>query len=330
MKTIKEHIKTNNYKQVYLLYGTEAYLKRFYAKKLKDGVLADGDEMNASAFAGKNIDWVEVQNLSDTLPFFADRRVILLENTGAFKAACDFADYIAHIPDSTVLIFIEEEVDKRNRLYKAVKEHGHVCELNGMSEKDLKLWTAQLLQKEGKKIKETDLEFFLERVGSDMNHIMTEVEKLVCYTYGRDVVERQDILAVTSEQITGKIFQMIDALAVQNQAQALALYYDLLTLREKPMTILYLIVRQFNLMLQAKALSAPESGLDKGAIASKVGVAPFVAGKCLSQCRHFSKKQLMDAIMYGTELEQQVKTGKLVDQLAVELLLVWLNDDKNA
>ena len=329
MKAIKEHIKTNSYKPVYLLYGTEAYLKRFYAKKLKDGVLGDGDEMNASSFAGKNIDWVEVQNLSDTLPFFADRRVILLENTGAFKAACDFADYIVHIPDSTVLIFVEEEVDKRNRLYKAVKEHGHICELNGMSEKDLKLWTAQLLQKDGKKIKESDLEFFLERIGSDMNHIMTEVEKLVCYTYGREIVEREDILAVTSEQITGKIFQMIDALAVKNQAQALALYYDLLTLREKPMTILYLIVRQFNLLLQVKALSAPESGLDKGAMASKMGVAPFVVGKCLSQCRHFSKEQLLGAITYGTDLEQQVKTGKLMDQLAVELFLVWLND-KNA
>ena len=82
-------------------------------------------------------------------------------------------------------------------------------------------------------------------------------------------------------------------------------------------------------MLQAKALSAPESGLDKGAIASKMGVAPFIVGKCLSQCRHFSKEQLIGAIEHGTELEQQVKTGKLVDQLAVELFLVWLND-KNA
>ena len=238
MKTIKEHIKNNAYKSAYLLYGSEAYLKRFYAKKLRDGVLADGDEMNAASFAGKDIDWFEIQNLADTLPFFADRRVILLENTGAFKAACDFADYIAHIPDTTVLIFVEEEVDKRNRLFKAVKEHGYVCEMNGMSEKDLKLWTAQLLQKEGKKIKENDLDFFLERVGSDMNHIATEVEKLICYTYGRNIVEQQDILAVTSEQITGKIFQMIDALAVKNQAQALDLYHDLLTLREKPMTIL--------------------------------------------------------------------------------------------
>ena len=322
MKTLKEHMKKNVYKTVYLLYGSEAYLKRFYAKKLKDAVIAGGDEMNASAFAGKEIDWAEIRNLSDTLPFFADKRIILLENTGAFKVAGDFADYIPHIPDSTVLVFVEEEVDKRNRLFKAVKENGYVCELNGMSEKDLKLWTAQLLQKDGKKIKESDLEFFLERVGSDMNQIAAEVEKLVCYTHGRDVIERQDILSVTSEQITGKIFQMIDALAAQNQTQALELYYDLLTLREKPMTILYLIIRQFNLMLQAKALSAPGNGLDKGAIAAKMGVAPFVAGKCLSQCKHFSKEELLSAVTHGTDLEQQVKTGKLMDQLAVELFLV--------
>ena len=69
-------------------------------------------------------------------------------------------------------------------------------------------------------------------------------------------------------------------------------------------------------------MSAPGSGLEKGAIAAKMGVAPFVAGKCLSQCKHFSKEELFAAVTHGTELEQQVKTGKLMDQLAVELFLV--------
>ena len=322
MKTIREHMKTNQYKPVYLLYGSESYLKQYYMKKLREAIIGDGESMNVSMFSGKEIDWKEIQTLADTMPFFAERRVIVLENTGTLKSAGDFADYVPNIPDTTVVIFVEEEVDKRNRLFKAIHKYGYVCELNGLSEKDLKLWTAQLLQKEGKKITEENLNFFLERVGTDMQNIQTEREKLVCYAYDREVITKEDITAVTTEQITGKIFQMIDALAMKNQAKALQYYYDLLTLREKPLTILYLMIRQFNLLLQVKAFTSTNQEYNKSALASKLGVPPFAVTKYVSQAKQFSQEIIVEAITYGTELEQQVKTGKLIDQIAVELFLV--------
>lgn len=85
MKNIDEDIKRGQFAQVYLLYGEEAYLKKQYKDKLKHAMVPEGDTMNFSAFEGKSINPKEIIDLAETLPFFADRRVILIENSGFFQ-----------------------------------------------------------------------------------------------------------------------------------------------------------------------------------------------------------------------------------------------------
>lgn len=57
---------------------------------------------------------------------------------------------------------------------------------------------------------------------------------------------------ICTVQTTGQIFEMIRALAEKNQKKALNLYYDLLSLKEPPMRILFLIARQFHQLLLVK------------------------------------------------------------------------------
>ena len=319
MKTIKEDIRTRQFKRVYLLYGTEEYLKKLYRNKIKEAVLADSDAMNLAEYAGKGIDEKEVQEFADTMPFFADYHLLVLENTGWFKSATDFAEYVPEIPESAVLVFVETEVDKRSRMFKAVKEHGYICELNGMSEQDLKLWVASLLKREERKITEATVLFLLEQVGTDMAKLECELEKLICYTMGRDTITVQDIKAVCSEQLTGKIFAMTEAMAQGKKKQALELYYDLLALQEKPMGILYMIQRQFHHLLLVKDMK--QQGLDKNSMASAIAVPPFAVPKYMAQAERFKKEDLKKLLDYSLTLEEDVKSGRLKEQLAVELLL---------
>ena len=319
MKTIKEDIKNREFKRVYLLYGTEEYLKRLYKNKLKEAVLQDSDAMNMAEYTGKGIDEKEVREFADTLPFFADYHLLILENTGWFKNSTDFADYVPELPDTAVLVFVETEVDKRSRMYKAVKEHGYVCEMNGMTEQELKMWVASLLKREERKITESTIEFLLEQVGTDMAKLQNELEKLVCYTMGRDVVTVEDIRQVCSEQITGKIFVMVEAMAQGRKKQALELYYDLIALQEKPMGILYMIQRQFHYLLIVKEMK--KNRADKGSIASALGVPPFAVQKYMAQADRFQMEDLKKLVNYSLTLEEDVKSGRLKEQLAVELLL---------
>ena len=85
MKEIRENIKNGSYHRVYLLYGPETYLRTQYCRMLVEALVPDGDEMNFTRFAEKDTEEAAVISQAETLPFFADRRVILVENSGFFK-----------------------------------------------------------------------------------------------------------------------------------------------------------------------------------------------------------------------------------------------------
>lgn len=321
MKMLAEDIKNGSFKTSYLLYGEEAYLRNQYKNKLKNALVNPDDTMNFSRFEGKSIDPAEIISLADTLPFFAERRLILIEDSGFFKNKCDeLADYLPSLPETTCLLFAETEVDKRNRLYKTVQKYGRVTEFQSQDERTLMRWILGTLKKENKKITEDTLRHFLERTGSDMENIHMELEKLLSYTEGRDVITSEDVEEICTMQTTGQIFEMIRAIAEKKQRLALDLYYDLLALKVPPMRILFLIARQFNQLLLVKSLAA--KGMDRSSIASKAQVAPFIAGRLMTQARSFTLEQLKNAVKDCMDAEEAVKTGRMTDILSVELLIV--------
>ena len=321
MKSLNEDLKTGKFKQIYLLYGEEAYLKKQYKERFIKAMLPEGDTMNYAYYEGKNTDIKEVIDLAEALPFFAERRLIVFENTGFFKSAgADLADYIGDMPDTTYFIFIESEVDKRSRLYKAVKAKGHIVELGVQDENTLRRWVQGLVEKVHKAMEPGDIVYFLNTVGTDMENITKELEKLVCYAMDREALPREDIDAVCVTQITSHIFEMVNAVAEKNQRKALDLYYELLALKEPPMRILFLLTREYRILFHVKALL--KQGYGRKEIASKAGLHPFAAGRYMDQAKRFHTRELRAAIEEGADIEQRVKTGLLTDHLAVELFLV--------
>lgn len=321
MKTVDEDIKTENFKQIYLFYGAEGYLKKQYRNRLAAAMAAPDDTMNFTAFEGKDVNPKEVIDLAETLPFFAERRVILIENSGFFKNACeDLANYLPQAAPSTYFIFVEEEVDKRSKMYKTVKKQGKIVEFATQSEELLTKWILTRLKKEGKNITGSVMQLFLSKTGTDMGNINGELEKLLCYSMGRDVITAEDVEAVTTEQISNKIFDMVNAIAEHRQKTALDLYYDLLTLKEPPMRIMYLISRQFQILLNIRDMSG--KGLDSRTMAQKAGIPPFAVSRNVTQAKGFTAAQLKQALYDGVELEEAVKTGRMDDRMAVELFIM--------
>lgn len=320
METLNQDIKSGDFKRFYLLFGEEEFLKQSYKKRLRQAMAGD-DTMNYNYFEGKGLDVQELISLANTMPFFSDRRLIMVEDSGCFKAASDeLVEALPDIPDTTCMVFVESAVDKRNRLYKKVKELGSAVELKRQSASQLAVWAGRILAQNGRKITSSDMNLFLERTGDDMETIRTELEKLISYTMGQEIVAREDIEAVTTVQVTNKIFDMVAAIVAGKTKTAMDRYEDLLTLKEPPMRILFLIARQFNQILLVKEMMA--SGNDKSAIASKLKIPPFAAAKLMPQARNFTKEQLAGCVEACVEAEEAVKTGRLGDRLAVELLIM--------
>ena len=130
----------------------------------------------------------------------------------------------------------------------------------------------------------------------------------------------EDVEVICTTQITNQIFDMVNAVADKNQKKALDYYYDLLALKEPPMRILFLVARQFKLLLEVKTLD--RMGYDRRTIGEKVGLNPFVVGKYQAQAKAFKEKELRTFMEDSVDTEESVKTGNLNDVLAVELFIM--------
>ncbi len=321
MRQINEDIKQGNFKQTYLLYGEERYLRRQYRERLQKALCSDGDTMNTHFYEGRNVAVGEIIDLAETLPFLAERRVIFISNSGLFKSGGEqLAEYLASPCETVFFVFTESEVDKRSKLFKTVQSKGYAAEFAIQDEKTLMRWAAGVLAKDNKKITEGTLQLLLSKTGTDMENIQMELEKVICYCMDRDVVTDADVEAVCAARISNHIFDMINAIADKQQRRALELYYDLLALKEPPMRILFLIARQCNMLLQARELKS--KGYDSRTIGSKLGVAPFIASKYLNQAAKFKAAALRAAVEKCVEAEEAVKTGRMNDVMSVEILIM--------
>ena len=324
MREIAANIKSGQFHKAYLLYGPEVYLRAQMKEKLVKALVAPDETINFTRFAGKETDEGSVLAQAETMPFFADRRVILVEDSGFFKNKTeDLADYLERIPPYLILIFSESEVDKRTKTFKAIQKAGHVVEFAEQNEETLTRWVLTRMKKEGKKITQADMQHFLQKTGSEMSRIDNELEKLLSYCAKKEVITRRDIDAVCSTQLSNQIFDMVRLVTEHRQKEALDHYYDLLALKEKPMRILYLIGRQYQQLLQIGGLS--REGVPQSEIASTVGVPPFVVRKTLGLASRYDEAELQTILNELTSLEEDVKTGRLEETLSVELAIVKLS-----
>lgn len=326
MQKINGDIKNGNYRQMYLLCGEEDYLRNQYRDRLKNALLAGGDEMNLSYYEGKDINLGQIVDLAETMPFLSERRVIIIENTGLFKSAGSdvLADYLKDCAPTTFFIFNEKEVVKNNKLYKAVNDHGYVGEFKIQDEQTLGRWIYGLVKQENKEMDAQAINLLLYKTGTDMANIKSELEKCICYCYNRDRITAADVEEICVERISNRIFDMINFLAIGNKEKALQLYYDLLALKEPPMRILSLITRQFNMLLQTRQLM--EKGYDKRTMSEKLSTTTYVVGKYIDQAYRFKMTALREIIEACVNADADVKMGKLSDTLSVELLMIKCSD----
>ena len=90
--------------------------------------------------------------------------------------------------------------------------------------------------------------------------------------------------------------------------------------KEPPMRILFLLARQFKLLMEVKELD--KLGTARKEIAEKTGINPFVVGKYQVQAKAFTTQELRKIIEDSVDTEECVKTGRLTDTLGVELFIM--------
>lgn len=322
MQKIKADLKARSFERIYLFYGKESYLCRAYKKQFIKAIVNDGDDMNYSYFENAGDKLLQIENIADTMPFFADRRLIVLENTGLFKKDNDFADYIPMLPETTTIIIIESEVDKRSRLYKTIAKTGYACEFNRQSPAELRDFACRWAARAGKQLSTGLADLLIGTVGDDMNTIVNELDKVIAYCGDRELITKADIEEMCTPQIEGRVFELVEALITRNKSKAFEIYGDLLAMRESAFGILALIRKNYQRLLCVRELEDKALGISE--ISSRIQTPDWLVRKLKVQIKGYSPQKLQRAVGETVNTEFAIKTGDIGEQMGLEILLANL------
>lgn len=326
---IKKEIAAGHIAPVYLFYGAERYLLESALAELTAVIAPEGAaSFNLDRLDGSQTNLREIVGLANTLPFFSERKLILVENAVWFgtvkknneeteeenKAEQTLAgqeEMIAYLADpapTTCLVFVAgEKVNKSKRLTKAVMKSGTLAEFKPLGSSEAMRWLDGALAERHLQMNQETKKHFLFNCGNNCAFAMRELEKLECYKGEASRVTMEDIDLLTCKNTTANIFQMIDRVAEGNLEKSLELLRQLL-LTENEYGIIPLLAAHFRTVLLAKNLH--ERGYNMKMIMDMTGRhSTFVIEKALRQSRRYTERQLQLALEILLQADKKSKTG---------------------
>ncbi|MCG9967025.1 DNA polymerase III subunit delta [Pelotomaculum terephthalicicum JT] len=328
---------------VYLFYGEETYLREQAVARFKDYFVQGGESaLNYDLVDGEAVNPVDIAARAETLPFFSDKRLVVVRNPLFFKARRagepvaetgeetkvpekeqTLLNYLENPLTSTCLVFTTgEPVDKRKKIFRLIKKNGRAIDFNFLKKAELGRWLAQKAGAAGKKFETGAGDAFLESVGPSLQNLVMELDKLINYTAGREVITLTDVRRVSTPGVDDNIFAIVDAIGGKRCGEALAGIKELLAAKEPPLRLLAMITRQFRLLLQVSDLTG--RGCPAREIYGRLKIQPFVYKKIATQCRNFEQNLLIGVFESLSELESAVKTGRQEFYPAIETYLLKL------
>ena len=344
-------LKSNEVKKVYLIYGTEDYLIDKAWEALKGSVVTAFPEMNYTLIEGEDAKPDIVSAVCQTFPFGSEKRLVVVRNLGALKnrghkaaegeeeagssASEDtkaYVDIIDGLSESTCLALITYgAADKRKKLFNEVKKQGAIYEFNKVEKNDLSTWIKGLLNKAEKKIPPKELDYFIhlsgyldKNSGKTLYDIENALNKLVAFMGEVQSVNRAHIEAVMPRNVEHDIFKLINACSERNISGSLVAFNDLLIEGESPLGILAMLSKQIKNIIGVAELH--EGGYDSRRISEKLKIHEYTVKLGIKYCTSIKRNRLIGAINRCLKAETDIKSGKMNEKLALELLLTTIFD----
>lgn len=332
-KKFQEDIKEDRLGNVCLLFGAEAFLVEWasgeinkkYANEVSGG-------FDIAEFDGAEADIYKVCEACETLPLFAEKKLVFVSDLPCLKGDKirpdeeALAGYIENSSPSTVLVITGgEKVSEKSKLYKAVEKYGNVYEFERLSPKELRAWIKKRLKSAGKQIDDELLAAVVEESGyfikdSDYSlyHFENDLSKLVIHSEG-SVITREDVNIAIAGSLNRNVFDMIEMISSGNKKGAFNLLSEILSYGESPMSIMALLWRQYENMLNVKLFTA--AGRTRGEIASLLKSRDFVIRKWAEAGRGHSEASLKRILSLLHDTDICIKSGNMEEKTALELLI---------
>lgn len=301
---------------LYYFHGDEPYLIERAVKRLMElAVSPDARDFNLDIFYGKECRGAEIAAAGQTLPMFADRRVVLVKRSGELSPAAleILTEYITDPSPSTCLIFEGEKIDQRKRFFLEFKKHGNLVEFKRLYENQLGPFIREEAAGFGKKMEAAAAEMLVYLAGNNLQEIAAEVEKVATYIGGRDTIKVADIREIVSDTKVDTVFELADALGGKDLGKALRNLNTIMRDGEAPLMVLAMLTRHFRQLWRVKELCAkrvPPQEIGKAA-----GINPYFIKGIVEQAKNYRLSEFKGIFerFFETDLALKTSGGKPVN-----------------
>lgn len=345
-QAVSKKLSESDFAHVYLFYGDEKYLQEELVERIVHAYLGGDSEFGLEKIDGSLLGFEEIIERLDQEGLFSSRRLLVVNNHPSFnmprktededlsnnnendryqeKEAAELLDkYLNNHEGSkpvSILVLLAPRVDRRKKLFKVIDKGGVVVECSPLKGEALADWIRQKSGRLGKKIDREALERLMLAGDHNLHYLAAELEKYNTYIGDKENVISSNVVdQLFSGDLQGDVFKLADALAERNLFKADKLLQILISRREKPLLIFFMLVRHYRLLLHACCLM--DEGLPPAQFASTLEVQPFVARKLREQAVLYNRTSLEEALITLQKTDLQIKTGRLEPEQALFLLL---------
>lgn len=257
---------------IYVLWGPENLLKEEAIAALENHcVEPDYREFDREVLDTATHSLEVILSAVHQIPFGSSKRLVIVRGAEAWRdraraaEAEKLAQIVPHLPPTGCLLLIVSQADEEKRktvltpkLDKVIAEHGMFVLCRSLTREEAKAWLVQKAKAQGKTFQPEALTCLLDAVGTDMQCLSQELEKLWAYTAHKDNISLENVRELVTETPEDVIFAAVDATTRRESDRALALLAELHRYDPKPQAVaakfLTLLARQLRMLWQAKLL----------------------------------------------------------------------------
>jgi len=290
---------------------------------------------------GTQVSLEQLRPFCETVPFLAGKRLVIIKGllerfeskgrairqkkttpTSRQDEYKSLGAYISKIPDSTVVVLLENRIANNNPLFRELADKAVVKSFPLLKEPRLREWVQKQVKGEGGSISPQAVALLAKLVGSNLWVMTSEINKLILLSSGRRI-EEDDVKALVSYTQQANVFAMVDAIVEFRVELAEQLLQRLVQSGAAPAYLLVMLSRQVQMIVRAKELGKQRK--PKTEIQHRLGIIQeFVLRKTLEQASRYSLPRLRGVYHHLLEADLSIKTGKYGGELALNILVAEL------
>ena len=290
---LHKDIKAGKFYPIYLFHGEESYLIDEAAEVLESSVVEDSAKaFDQQILYGTDCDARYVIEQLMLFPLLSPRRLVIIREAQLMADIKDLDGYASKPAPSSILVlcYKGKSLDKRLKLYDAIKKNGFILAADPLKESQVVPWIMQTSKDLDLKLDPDAAESLVELIGPDISRLYPELKKLKSLHAKDENVSRTEIIDLVGMSREYNVFELQNAVEAGDSLKMMKI--AMIMAEQKDYSVIMLIATLAAYFTRVYAVKSLPSA-DDGTVAEAIGIrSPFVIKKFKIAANKYTIDQL--------------------------------------